>query len=157
MKIKRYTLMEDVKRKEALDKISQEYDSLLEQVLKCVVCRDEIDSVWVQTIGSICDRINKIKVKGGKFERADYKKELVLKDEANDYEIDIFTFWLLKEREDKYFDDENIRDDAVILMRVYEKFIEEVCSVFVDIKKVNYTTEDFSQLFLKVYDKNVRV
>ena len=144
-------------RKKALDKILQQYKPLLEHVSKYVIYRDNLDSSWLKTIGSVCCIVNDVKLKGGKLNKEDYMKMLFRDNDVMYYYRYLRNFQGDNEKTHKYLSYKASWDDAVLLRNVYRNFINEVSSLFADNKKQSFPVRQFSQLFLQVYEKNVRV
>lgn len=135
----------------------QQYKPLLEHVSKYVIYRDNIDSSWLKTIGSVCCRINNVKLKGGKLNKEDYMKMLFRGNDVMYYYRYLRDFQNDNERTHKYLSYKASWDDADLLMSVYRSFINEASSIFADNKKRSFPIEQFSQLFLKVFKKNYLV
>ncbi len=115
-----------------ITKTKQQFDPLMEHILKCIVYKNNIDSDWVTTVGDICDYLNNFEVKTNskRLRAEDYLSILKPLETTGDYLQMIKEFRLNNKRTKKYPQFELKTSDAELLKEVYEEFINEAIKQF---------------------------
>lgn len=138
-----------------LTKTKQQFEPLLEHILKCIIYKNNIDPDWVTTVGDICDYLNnfEVKTKSRRLKESDYYSILMPLETTGDYLQIIKEFRLTNKRTKQYPQFELNVNDAELLKNIYEEFITEAIKQF--IVENNNSEKYFSNLLVNILKANL--